>query len=108
MILSFSVAQVTFADHPENPDAPDLNSFVTTESDANGAASDIQLFTNATVVFLSESSSGTVQMKIILGDYVPSAPNMYFNNNSNKLLLLLLYLHSISLMYSKNLPVLTP
>ena len=31
------------------------------------------------------------------GDYQLSAPNIYFTNNSNKLLSLLLYLHSISL-----------
>ncbi len=51
---------------------------------------------------------GENSFRIILGDYVPITPNIYFNNKSNKSLFLLLYLHSISLMYNKNLPELTP
>ena len=38
-----------------------------------------------------------------LGDYQLSAPNIYFINKSNRFLSLLLYLHSISLMYHRNL-----
>ena len=40
---------------------------------------------------------------IILGDYQLSAPNIYFTNKLNRLLSLLLYLHSISFMYNMNL-----
>ena len=40
---------------------------------------------------------------IIIGDYKLSAPNIYFINKSNRLLSRLLYLHSISLIYNRNL-----